>query len=558
MGALRDRLLGHDGDGLFCIGQGRARFCRILGDDEGIAAFGNVRQRTEGQAVADRAVACHQKDLAPAQIPDFGHPPAGRTRLPALDREHIASGRRQAAFEHARNAGAFLGIRQFGVFGCHVGRQIALFDDPFRRVLKGGQNVLRGHVKVRGNGREQGLGVGGPHIFVSVFLRQQVGVMPDRLPVLAPIQRKGPARQGLARIPLALTIVQQPAGRKLVLKAAHQLVCQSALGWADGIRIPFGTFEIVDRDESWLAAHGQTHIPRLKALVDSVAERVQRLPGVIGKRLGDARMLCGSDHLHVEGKIDLCHAGRAGNRGGMAVMGSGCQRNMALAGQQSRGRIKADPACAGQVDLDPGMQVGEILVGARRAVKGDQVGFELDQIARHKARGDPEIAQHLHQQPTGIATRSGSAAQSGFSTLNPWLHADFVCDVLRQTHVQPDKKVNRDHRRARHRRKECAKQGPHGIAVQIDAQVRGDVVIVGKGEILGAFFDKEIKRVVDRHIRNQVHLDLELADGFGKHEPGQPVAVRVLLVVHEMCSGRHGEAVRYDGGTRMRCGTQAD
>ena len=43
------------------------------------------------------------------------------------------------------------------------------------------------------------------------------------------------------------------------------------------------------------------------------------------------------------------------------------QRHVAFAGQQARGRIEADPAGAGQIDLGPGVQVGEVGLGAARA-----------------------------------------------------------------------------------------------------------------------------------------------------------------------------------------------
>ena len=61
-------------------------------------------------------------------------------------------------------------------------------------------------------------------------------------------------------------------------------------------------------------------------------------------------------------KLDLAGSTRAGDRrgagGGSGVAG---QRNMAFAGQQARGRVEADPAGAGQIDLGPGVQIGEIL-----------------------------------------------------------------------------------------------------------------------------------------------------------------------------------------------------
>jgi hypothetical protein len=57
------------------------------------------------------------------------------------------------------------------------------------------------------------------------------------------------------------------------------------------------------------------------------------------------------------------------------------------------------------------MQVGEVVIGARRAVERLEIGLELDQVARDEARGEAQMPQHLHQQPAGVA----AGALAGFS-----------------------------------------------------------------------------------------------------------------------------------------------
>jgi hypothetical protein len=79
------------------------------------------------------------------------------------------------------------------------------------------------------------------------------------------------------------------------------------------------------------------------------------------------------------------------------------QRNVAFAGQQPGCRVKADPAGAGQVNLRPGVQVGEVVIGAGRAVERLQIRLELDQIAGDEARGEAEMRSDLNQQPAGVA-----------------------------------------------------------------------------------------------------------------------------------------------------------
>lgn len=54
------------------------------------------------------------------------------------------------------------------------------------------------------------------------------------------------------------------------------------------------------------------------------------------------------------------------------------QRNMAFTGQQARGGVQPNPAGAGQVHLAPGVQIGEIDLGAAGAIERFLVGLELD------------------------------------------------------------------------------------------------------------------------------------------------------------------------------------
>ncbi len=46
------------------------------------------------------------------------------------------------------------------------------------------------------------------------------------------------------------------------------------------------------------------------------------------------------------------------------------------------------PACAWQIGLGPGVQVGEVVIGAGGAVQRFLVGRELDQVAGHEPRRD--------------------------------------------------------------------------------------------------------------------------------------------------------------------------
>ncbi|MNJ33348.1 hypothetical protein D3C77_280330 [compost metagenome] len=66
---------------------------------------------------------------------------------------------------------------------------------------------------------------------------------------------------------------------------------------------------------------------------------------------------------------------------------------MAFPGEQPGRRIQTDPTRAGQIHLAPGVQVSEVLVGARRPIKGFDVSAQLNQVAGHKTRSQAKMTQ---------------------------------------------------------------------------------------------------------------------------------------------------------------------
>jgi hypothetical protein len=75
-------------------------------------------------------------------------------------------------------------------------------------------------------------------------------------------------------------------------------------------------------------------------------------------------------HRHLVAELDLAlRRPPPLDRRGAGGLGRAGQRDVALAGQQARGGVEPDPAGAGQVDLAPGVQVGEVDLGAAGAVE---------------------------------------------------------------------------------------------------------------------------------------------------------------------------------------------
>ena len=185
------------------------------------------------------------------------------------------------------------------------------------------------------------------------------------------------------------------------------------------------------------------------------------------------------------------------------------------------------------------MKVGKVVIRTGRTVQRNKVRLQLDQIAGDKARRQPKVAQDLHKQPTGVTARPCSNFQRLLCRLNTRFHPDDIAYFIGQTAVQRHQKVNDLHRVARDCRHQVRKPRPHRLWRHIDRQIAGNVRTVVKRKLVCRFLNKEVKRVVDPQVGDQIHLDLELAHRFREHKSRQPVPIGVLLVVDEMSAGRH-------------------
>src|SRR3984885_8870035 len=172
-------------------------------------------------------------------------------RLPALDRQDIARRLSQAARENASDAVALLRVLELGVLRRDVRRQIGLLDEPLGRVLIGRRDMVGRNAEFGRDCAEQRL----RRLLACPGLLSLRGdalrVLPDRLAVAPPVERERPARQRLARIPFALSVMQEPARRKPIAQAPDQPVSERPLGGTDRVRVPLARFEIVDRNEGW-------------------------------------------------------------------------------------------------------------------------------------------------------------------------------------------------------------------------------------------------------------------------------------------------------------------
>ena len=133
----------------------------------------------------------------------------------------------------------------------------------------------------------------------------------------------------------------------------------------------------------------------------------------VGVRLGDARILVHARHAHRERRTRP-RTRRCSRSPAPRCPGRRCTRAECGPSPASRPDVGSRPIqpAPGRYAFGPRVQVGEVAIGARRTVERLHVGDELDQVARREARGEPEVAQDLHEQPARVAARAAARRSS--------------------------------------------------------------------------------------------------------------------------------------------------
>ena len=93
---------------------------------------------------------------------------------------------------------------------------------------------------------------------------------------------------------------------------------------------------------------------------------------------------------------------------------------------------------------------------------------------------------------------------------------------------------------------------------EVMAQSQAFPHLQGNDDVLADVACVALNRLQPRYIRHEVDFDLQLSHGLREHEARQPVAVRVLLVIHEVASGADLQRVRDDARAAVGRRSQAD
>ncbi len=482
-------------------------------------------------------------------------PPRGAAR----DRQHVAHRLVEPGGEEAAQALALERIVEPGVERIDVHRQLVLAPQVIEDVLVGREDALGIEPEPLGHAAEEAPRQGLVRAARGGLVGEERGVAPERLAVAAPERVERPARQRLARVPLALPEMNEPARRVLGAQAVEEIGGEALLVRPERRGVPLLAVGIVDGDERRLAAHRQAHVARAQRRVDGVAEGLDLRPLGVGVRLGHARRLPHARHRHLvlEGGLALGDEPAHRRRGGRLRRAS--ERQMPFTREEPRGRIEPDPARAGQVHLAPGVEIDEVLGRPRRpVVERLGVGLELHEVARDEARREAEAAEDLREEPGGVAARSRALLQRLLRRLQAGLEADHIANVPRELLVELDEEIVGGAGLAR----DGGDEGVEERRARRERSIRSELglqrLLVLKGPLLGVRLEEEVERVDHRHFGDDVDLDSELGRGLREDEASEVVGLGILLPVDEVLLGQDLERITEDARATVRRRPQPD
>ena len=459
-----------------------------LGDEAGVRRRG-PRQRIERQAVADRRIAGDQVALLAAQEPR----PAASSGRGRCARARSAARCRPASRVPSRTRGArrsrSIGSRGLAGIDLDVARQPPLAPQVVPGVLERLEQVAGIELQPLGEG-----------------LREAVGDLGRGAGRLGSRARSAPDRARSARRPCASSSRAPSAaaarrdttcpGRNAATAPCANRCGELAEQHAGQPPLLGPSASVFHSAPSMSSIDTKVGSPPMVSLqpglrdvaLDRLADAEQRLP----LRPRCRAWWCAASRAPASPSCRGRTRPRSSSTApsiGAALDGSGVQASGMWPSpvEQARGRVEADPARARQVDLAPGMEVGEVVPRALGSFERLLVRRELDQVARGEARGEAEMAQD--GAPAASRCRGTSpwrAPASARSVCTPGSRRIDVADLLLQPRIEADEEIDGALRRcARPWRATLASSGPARLELAERRDLLGERGIVGERPVLG-------------------------------------------------------------------------
>jgi hypothetical protein len=163
------------------------------------------------------------------------------------------------------------------------------------------------------------------------------------------------------------------------------------------------------------------------------------------------------------------------------------------------------------------------------------------------------MSQHLDEQPRRITARARASLECLFFRLDAGFEPDDVADVLLHAPIQLDEHVDRTFRQiARALREIVAEARRHRLPGQERLELIHLPLVVREGETFDGGLQEKVERIVDGHLRDEVHLEAERFHRIREGEPREIVALRILLPVHEVACGVDLQRIRQDARPAVR------
>ena len=166
------------------------------------------------------------------------------------------------------------------------------------------------------------------------------------------------------------------------------------------------------------------------------------------------------------------------------------------------------------------------------------------------------MPQRLNQQPCGVAARPCCGRQGFLRRLNARFHPDYITNPTLQLSIESNEVTYGVVSLPRNGFQVLGEQRSRLDRLQIRCELGLQTLGIDKGKAVGVRLNKEIERVDHGHLRREIDLDLEFVDLLREDIARQPIALRVLLPVHEMVGGRDLERIAQHRRPGMWCGAE--